>query len=74
MRSGNGCFDAEVSLNLLSHRSIRAYQDKRQYDEQYALYLKERPWNSRGGNWTGLAADFYKPPYEHYPEVPAMQK
>lgn len=46
----------------------------KQYDEQYASYLKERPWNSRVGNWTGMAADFYKPPYEHYPEVPAMLK
>lgn len=43
-----------------------------EYDEQYAAYLKERPWNSRVGNWTGMAADFYKPPYEHYPEVPEM--
>lgn len=32
----------------------------------------ERPWNSRVGNWTDLAADFYQPPYNHYPEVPVM--
>lgn len=40
-----------------------------QYDEAYAGYLKERPWNSRVGTWTQLAADFYRPPYDHYPEV-----
>lgn len=43
-----------------------------QYDEQYAAYLRERPWNSRVGNWTGMTADFYKPPYNHYPEVSEM--
>lgn len=43
-----------------------------QYDKQYALYLQERPWNNRVGTWTELAADFYKPPYDHYPEVPQM--
>lgn len=43
-----------------------------QYDEIYSNYLKERPWNNRVGNWTQLAADFYRPPYNHYPEVPAM--
>lgn len=42
------------------------------YDETYAAYLKERPWNNRVGNWTQLAADFYKPPYAHYPETPEM--
>lgn len=41
----------------------------KQYDEQYAKYLQKRPWNSRVGDWTGMAADFYKPPYNHYPEV-----
>ena len=45
-----------------------------QYDELYAVYLRERPWNSRVGNWTGMAADFYRPPYCHYPEVPEMLK
>lgn len=44
----------------------------KKYDEQYAVYLQERPWNSRVGDWTGMAADFYKPPYDHYPEVPEM--
>lgn len=43
-----------------------------QYDETYASYLRERPWNSRVGTWTQLAADFYRPPYDHYPEVPEM--
>lgn len=43
-----------------------------QYDETYTAYLLERPWNSRVGNWTQLAADFYKPPYDHYPEIPEM--
>ena len=43
-----------------------------QYDDTYSQYLKERPWNSRVGNWTQLAADFYRPPYKHYPEVPEM--
>lgn len=42
------------------------------YDEQYAVYLRERPWNDRTSNWTQLAADFYKKPYNHYPEVPEM--
>lgn len=42
------------------------------YDETYADYLKTRPWNRRVGNWTQLAADFYRPPYNHYPEVPEM--
>lgn len=44
----------------------------RQYDKQYARYLKERPQNSREGDWSQLAADFYKPPYNHYPKVPEM--
>lgn len=43
-----------------------------EYDETYARYLKERPWNNRVGNWTELAADFYKQPYNHYPEVEDM--
>lgn len=43
-----------------------------QYDEAYAAYLKDRPWNNRVGNWTQLCADFYRHPYEHYPEVPEM--
>lgn len=42
------------------------------YDETYAAYLRERPWNSRVGTWAQLAADFYKPPYDHYPEVPEL--
>lgn len=44
----------------------------RQYDEQYAIYLRERPSKGRAGNWTGMTVDFYKPPYNHYPEVPEM--
>ena len=44
----------------------------KQYDEEYAEYLKKRPWNDRVGNWTQLAADFYRIPYNHYPEVPEM--
>lgn len=40
-----------------------------QYDECYAAYLKERPWNNRVGNWTQLVANFYRSPYNHYPEV-----
>lgn len=39
-----------------------------EYDALYAQYLKERPWNNRVGNWTDLAADFYKHPY-HYQGV-----
>lgn len=39
-----------------------------EYDARYAQYLKERPWNNRVGNWTDLAADFYKHPY-HYQGV-----
>ena len=30
--------------------------------------LKERPWNNRVGNWTDLAADFYRHPF-HYKGV-----
>lgn len=44
------------------------------YDEDYAAYLAARRANSRKGTWTQLAADFYRPPYDHYPEVPAMLK
>lgn len=46
----------------------------RKYDAVYARYLKERPWNNRVGTWTELAADFYKPPYNHYPQVPVALK
>lgn len=42
------------------------------YDEIYAKYLLKRPWNQRVGNWTQLAADFYREPYHHYPEVSQM--
>lgn len=42
------------------------------FDGACGTCLRECPWNSRVGNWTDLAADFYKPPYNHYPEVPAM--
>lgn len=44
----------------------------KQYDGQYATYLWERPRNSRIGDWTEMAADFYRAPYCHYPEVPEM--
>lgn len=44
----------------------------KQYDEQYAAYLRERPRNSRIGDWTEMAADFYRTPYCHYPEVLEM--
>lgn len=43
-----------------------------QHDEAYAAYLRERPRNNRAGTWTQLAADFYRPPYGHYPEVPEL--
>ena len=42
------------------------------YDREYAAYLAARPQNSRSGTWTQLAADFYRPPYAHYPEVSAV--
>lgn len=45
-----------------------------QYDEIYAKYLKNRPWNNRVANWTQLVADFYRPPYNHYPEITEMLK
>ncbi|OBW95213.1 NADPH-dependent oxidoreductase [Gallibacterium salpingitidis] len=45
-----------------------------QYDQQYARYLKEREWNSRDANWTQSVANFYRPPYNHYPEIPALLK
>ncbi len=38
------------------------------YDKEYADYLLHRPWNNRVGNWSELAADFYKTPF-HYPGV-----
>lgn len=43
-----------------------------QYNELYASYLKERPQNGRTGNWTQSVAEFYRYPYNHYPEVTAM--
>lgn len=43
--------------------------DLHAYDAAYADYLQKRPWNDRVGTWTELAADFYKPPYNHYPDV-----
>lgn len=43
-----------------------------QYDETYAAYLQERPWNNRVGNWTQQCADFYRHPYDHYPEMSEM--
>lgn len=45
-----------------------------QYDVAYADYLKERPSNSRVGNFTQHTADFYTPDYNHYPEVPELLK
>ena len=39
-----------------------------EYDKEYADYLIHRPWNNRVGNWSELAADFYKTPF-HYPGV-----
>lgn len=44
----------------------------RQYDARYSQYLQKRPWNSRVGIWTQMAADFYRAPYRHYPEVSEM--
>lgn len=41
-----------------------------EYDKEYASYLLHRPWNNRVGNWSELAADFYKTPF-HYPGVAA---
>lgn len=38
------------------------------YDQAYAKYLLDRPWNNRVGNWSDLAADFYQHPF-HYREV-----
>lgn len=46
--------------------NLGAFLDE--YDQTYARYLKKRPWNDRIGNWTTLAADFYRKPY-HYKEV-----
>ena len=40
----------------------------KEYDKGYADYLHHRPWNNRVGNWSELAADFYKTPF-HYPGV-----
>ena len=58
------CFEEKYNFDLT--RLLK------QYDEQYAVYLRKRPWNSRVGDWTGMNADFYRPPYCHYPEVPEM--
>lgn len=58
------CFEERYNLDLA------AALDR--YDEEYAAYLEKRPWNSRVGTWTQLVADFYRPPYDHYPEVPEL--
>lgn len=42
------------------------------YDEIYSAYLEKRPRNSRVGSWKQMTADFYRPPYNHYPEVPEL--
>lgn len=39
-----------------------------EYDKEYADYLLHRPWNNRVGNWSELAADFYRSPF-HYPGI-----
>ena len=54
---------------LFSKRHKTDLKDKlAEYDVIYAHYLKERPWNNRVGNWTDLAADFYRHPF-HYKGV-----
>lgn len=45
-----------------------------EYDVTYGEYLQKRPWNNRVSNWTQLVADFYKPPYNHYPDIAHMLK
>lgn len=44
----------------------------KEYDEIYAKYLKERPYNNRISNWTELVTDFYCYPYNHYPQISKM--
>ena len=43
----------------------------KEYDETYAQYLKERPFNNRVGTWTELVSDFYSTPY-HYKQILGM--
>ena len=44
------------------------------YDKAYANYLLERPWNSRVGNWTDLAADFYLHPFHYRGVAEALER
>lgn len=68
----------EVMKSLLSHQSIRAYTEQMVEEEkinQIIQAVQAAPnWNNRAGKWTDIAADFYKHPYDHYPEVPEMLK
>lgn len=43
-----------------------------EYDKEYALYLKDRPWNSRAGTWSDIAATTYKPGRVRYLETEPM--
>ena len=62
------CWDY-VSATPQKNRDKTDLKDKlAEYDVIYAHYLKERPWNNRVGNWTDLAADFYRHPF-HYKGV-----
>lgn len=42
------------------------------YDKEYSEYLLHRPWNNRVGNWTDLAADFYKEPFHYHGVAEAL--
>lgn len=54
------CFEERYNPDLIAKLDT--------YDRRYAKYLIERPWNSRVGNWTDLATDFYCYPF-HYGSV-----
>lgn len=60
------CFEEQYDTDL--ERSLD------EYDVVYEKYLRKRPWNNRVSNWTQLVADFYKAPYNHYPETARMLK
>lgn len=44
------------------------------YDTTYCEYLQKRSSNNRKENWSEQVANFYRYPYNHYPEVEEMLK
>lgn len=60
------CFDEVYNRNLTALLE--------EYDKTYEKYLKGRSSNNRIRNWTEQVAEFYRYPYNHYPEVNEMLK